>query len=109
MEKVPYKAIVGCIMCVMITTKLNIVITIGILNQFVQDPRYVHLRAIKWIMKYLQGMHDYQLQFTRMGKDDEMTFTTYYDSNQGENFDKRKLTIGYINFFWDNVIVSLEQ
>jgi hypothetical protein len=44
-----------------------------------------------------------------MGKDDEMTFTTYYDSNSGENFDKRKLTIGYINFFWDNVIVSLEQ
>jgi len=81
MEKVPYKAIVGCIMCVMITTKLNIVITIGILNQFVQDPRYVHLRAIKWIIKYLQGMHDYWLQFTRMGKDDEMTFTTYYDSN----------------------------
>jgi hypothetical protein len=24
MEKVPYKAIVGCIMCVMITTRLNI-------------------------------------------------------------------------------------
>jgi L-asparagine transporter-like permease len=47
MEKVPYKAIVGCMMGVMITTRLNIVIKIGILNQFVQDPRYVHLRATK--------------------------------------------------------------
>jgi hypothetical protein len=54
MEKVPYKAIVGCIMCVMITIRLNIVITIRILNQFVQDPRYVHLKALEWIMKYLQ-------------------------------------------------------
>ncbi len=24
-------------------------------------------------------MHDYWLQFTRMGRDDEMVFTTYYD------------------------------
>ncbi len=40
-----------------------------------------------------------------MGKDDEMTFTTYYDSNQGDNLDERKLTIGYVVFFLDNAIV----
>ncbi len=47
--------------------------------------------------------------FTRIGKDDEMTFTTYHDSKQGENLNKRKLTIGYVVFFLDNAIVDLEQ
>jgi hypothetical protein len=59
MEKVPYKAIVGCIMCVMITTRLNIMITIGILNQFVQDPRW---RAPKSLVEPTWGFNYVELR-----------------------------------------------
>ncbi len=46
-----------------------------------QDPRYVFWKVVNLITEYLQGTCDYWLQFTRMRKDDEMIFTSYYESN----------------------------
>jgi len=43
MEKIPYyKVAVGCIMYSMIATRLDVVIILGIVNQFMQNPSYAH-------------------------------------------------------------------
>jgi hypothetical protein len=45
MAKIPYKQVVGNIMYVMIITKPNIAIMMGIMNQFMQDPKLLHWKA----------------------------------------------------------------
>lgn len=53
MAKIPYRQVVSNIMYVMITTRLDITIAIGIVSQFMQDLRLLHLKAMKRISKYL--------------------------------------------------------
>jgi hypothetical protein len=54
MEKIPYcKAVVGCIMYSMIATRLDVVIVVGVVNQFMQNPSYAHWRVVKQIKWYL--------------------------------------------------------
>jgi hypothetical protein len=38
-------------------------------GQSMQNRWYLHLRAIKWIMRYLQRTCEYWLQFTGMAND----------------------------------------
>ncbi len=65
MEKIPYyKVAVGCIMYSMIATRLDVVIILGIVNQFMQNPSYAHQKVVKQIKWYLQDTYEYQLQFT---------------------------------------------
>jgi hypothetical protein len=40
-------------MYVMITIRLDITIVIGIMSQFMQDLKLLHLKAVKRILKYL--------------------------------------------------------
>jgi len=54
MEKITYcKAVVGCIMYSMIATRLDVVIVVGVVNQFMQNPSYAHWRVVKQIKWYL--------------------------------------------------------
>ncbi len=96
MEKIPYcKAVVGCIMYSMIATRLDVVIVVGVVNQFMQNPSYAHWRVVKQIKWYLQDTYEYQLQLTRTTMGNEVILTSYYDSNWGGDLDSRKSTIGY--------------
>ncbi len=52
-KKVPYMVAFGSIMYVMIIIRLNIVVVVRMVNQFMQNSKYVHWRAIKQIMSYL--------------------------------------------------------
>lgn len=50
MEKVPYKVAFGSIMWVMIITRLNIVIIVRMVNQFMQNLGYLLWKVMKQIM-----------------------------------------------------------
>jgi hypothetical protein len=47
-------------------------------------------------MKYLQGTHNYWIQFTRIGKDNENIFMSYCDLNWGVGLNTKKSTTKYV-------------
>ncbi len=49
------------------STKLNIAIIVGIISQFMQDLGLPHWRIIKRILRYLQGIKTYFLQYLGVG------------------------------------------
>jgi hypothetical protein len=46
LAKTPYKQIVGNNMYVMITTRPDIAIMMGIMSQFMQDPKLLHWKVV---------------------------------------------------------------
>jgi hypothetical protein len=53
MKGVPYKDIVGSLMYVMVTIRLDLSNAMNIISQFMQDPSLKHWVVAKKILKYL--------------------------------------------------------
>jgi ATP-binding cassette subfamily B (MDR/TAP) protein 1 len=49
MKKVPYQSAVGSLMYCMICIKLDIAYSMGVVSQFLTDPREIHWKAVKRI------------------------------------------------------------
>lgn len=96
MGNMPPEATSGSIIYAMIATRPNIVATIRIVGQCMQNPIYTHYKAMRWIMKYLQGTHNYWLQFTRIWENNEVIFMSYYDMNWGVDLKTKKSTTKYV-------------
>ena len=57
-----YCQMIGSLMY-LTNTRPNISIAVDTLSQFLTDPRYVHLIAVKHILRYLRGTIDYGLKY----------------------------------------------
>ncbi len=68
---------VGKFMFVMIATRPDVTMVVGMMNQFMHKPQLDHYQAIKRILRYLQGTKDYCLQYKAM---DDMVIWGYYDA-----------------------------
>ncbi|XP_016690676.1 secreted RxLR effector protein 161-like [Gossypium hirsutum] len=64
-------------------------------------PLDTHFKAIKRILRYLQGTLDYGLQFTRNSK---FLLKGYSDASWGSNVDDRRSTSGFCVFLGGNLI-----
>ena len=61
---VPYQNTVGSIMYAMLGTRPDIAYAVGAVSQFNANPGQGHWKAVKWILRYLQGTKDHCLQYT---------------------------------------------
>jgi hypothetical protein len=59
-----YRQIIGSLMY-LTNTRPDICFVVNTLSQYLVDPRHVHLVAAKYVMRYLKGMLDYGLFYTR--------------------------------------------
>jgi hypothetical protein len=85
-----YRQIIGSLMY-LTNTKPYICFVVNTLNQFLVEPRHVHLVATKHVMRYLKGTLDCGLSYDG---DHDFTLSGYTNSNWvGSVFD-RKSTSG---------------
>jgi hypothetical protein len=102
MESYPYRAVVGSLMYLMVTTRPDLAYAVSMVSRYMDNPGMAHWRAAKWILRYLKGTQDYCLTFT--GSDPEALYG-YSDSDWAGDLDERKSTYGFIFFLAGNAVM----
>ena len=59
LEKVPYASAVGSLMYAQVCTRLDIAFVVNALGRYLSNPGLNHWKAVKKVMRYLQGTKDY--------------------------------------------------
>ena len=76
MEKVPYASSVGNLMYAQVCTHPDIAFAVNALGRYLSNPGLNHWKAVKKVMRYLQGTKDYMLTHKRS---DQLEVTGYSD------------------------------
>lgn len=63
MAKYLYNAVIGSLMFLAIRTRPDILCTVTKLNQFIENPGYVHWKGIMHMLRYLNITKSLQLHF----------------------------------------------
>ena len=61
-----YRSIVGGL-CYLIHTRPDIAFTVGYISHFMEDPREDHWAAVKRLLRYIKGMVDQGIIFSKTG------------------------------------------
>jgi hypothetical protein len=61
-DHILYKKMVGSLMYLK-TMRPDICFAMNTLNQYMEQPRHVHLVATKYVLRYLKGTLDYGLKY----------------------------------------------
>ena len=90
MNRVPYNKILGMLIWLTTCTRTDIAYAVNQLSRFANAPRLIHWKAMKRLLRYLKGMPDLGLQYT---KDGNSEVVGYSDADWGGRAD-RKSTSG---------------
>jgi len=101
MRGVPYASAVGAIMYAMLGTRPDIAYAVSVVSQFMHDPRPVHWKAVKRILRYLKGTQHYSLTY---GVGQPSHFHGYTDSNWANDKGDRRSVCGYVFFLHGGAI-----
>ena len=95
MSKVLYSNVVGSLMYIMVCTRPDISLAIGVMNRYMHDLRKRHWQVVKWILRYILNTVDVGLIFER---DDNLGqyVVGYVDSAYAGDLDRRRSTISYV-------------
>ncbi|KAH9318634.1 hypothetical protein KI387_020403, partial [Taxus chinensis] len=63
MSRVPYANVVGSLMYVMVSTRLDISHAVGVVSRYMAKPGKEHWAAVKWVLQYLRGISSYCITF----------------------------------------------
>ena len=86
-----YRSIVGSLQS-LTPTSLDIAFTINKLSQFFTAPTTLHWQACKRVLRYLQSIAHFGLQFFNSGS---LTLTAYFDADWGFDLNDRRSIGGY--------------
>ncbi len=91
MKHVPYRQTMGYLMYAMVGTQPDIAIVVGIVSQFMQESRSEHQRAVKCILRYLQGSKEYWIHYfgRQCESSNKMIISGSCDFNWGGDLDTR--------------------
>ncbi len=100
-----YRSIVGAMLYLANTTRMDISFAVGVLSRFVAAPYAIHLTAAKHILRYLKGSAGYKMMFRPMEmQQPRIDLVAYSDADwAGDKFD-RKSTTGMIVQLFGNTI-----
>jgi hypothetical protein len=79
-----------------VCTHFDIAFVIGMLGRYQNDPGMDHWKAVKKILRYLQGTKNYIFTFR---KSDNLEVIGYSDSDFFDYVDNKKSTSAYIFMF----------
>ncbi|KAK2985310.1 hypothetical protein RJ640_024306 [Escallonia rubra] len=65
MERIPYASAVGSLMYAQVCTRLDIAYVVGMLGRYQINPGMGHWKAVKKVMRYLQGTKDFMLTYRK--------------------------------------------
>jgi ribonuclease HI len=63
MQRVPHCEAIGSLMYTSVATWLDITFAVLTLSQFLENPGESHWKAVKWVFRYLAGMHRMALTY----------------------------------------------
>ncbi|XP_052487964.1 secreted RxLR effector protein 161-like [Gossypium raimondii] len=95
-----FRSVVGALQYVVIT-RPDIAFAVNKVCQYMHKPLDTHSKAVKRIMRYLQGTLEFGLQFTRHSK---LLLEGYSDASWGSDIDDRRSTSGFCIFFGGNPV-----
>ncbi|XP_016732652.1 secreted RxLR effector protein 161-like [Gossypium hirsutum] len=95
-----YRSIVGALQYVVIT-RPDIAYSVNKVCQFMHNPLDVHFKAVKRILRYLQGTLSYGVRFTRASK---FLLEGYSDASWGVDIDDRRSTSRFYIFLGGNPV-----
>jgi hypothetical protein len=93
MKTVPYASAVGSIMYAQVCTRPDLAFVTGMLGRYQSNPGPDHWKAVKKVLRYLQGTKNYMLIFR---KSDNLEVIGYSDADFAGCVDTKKSTSGYI-------------
>ena len=87
MKNIPYASIVGSVMYVQVYTRPDIVFVVSMLGKYQSNPSMDHWRAVKKVLRYLQGTKEYMLMYRRTDNLEiigysNLDFSGYVDSRK---------------------------
>ncbi|MEQ1735077.1 MAG: reverse transcriptase domain-containing protein [Rhodoglobus sp.] len=99
LTKENFRRLIGALLYAACSTRPDIAYMISLLSSFVADPQDRHLRALKKVLRYLNGTRAHGIEYHR-GKDlEEGRLTLFVDSDHaGDKRDRRSIT-GFIAKF----------
>ena len=93
MKAMPYASAVGSIMYAQVCTRPDLAYVTGVLGRYQKNPGLDHWKAVKKVLRYLQGTKNYMLTY---GKSDNLVVVGYSDADFAGCVDDKKSTSGYI-------------
>jgi len=93
MDNIPYASIVGSLMYAQTCTRPDISFAAGMLGRYQSNLRLDHWKAVKKVLRYLQGTKNHMLTYKRS---DHLEVIGYTDSDFTNCIDTRKSTFGYV-------------
>jgi hypothetical protein len=93
MKTVPYASAVGSIMYAQVCTRPDLAFVTGMLGRYQSNPGPDHWKAVKKVLRYLQGTKNYMLKFR---ESDNLEVVGYSDADFAGCVDTKKSTSGYI-------------
>ncbi|GJS49538.1 zinc finger, CCHC-type containing protein [Tanacetum coccineum] len=82
------------------------VLAVGLLSRFMQDPKEIHLKAVKQVIRYIKGTKEHGIIYKKEGG---CKITGYSDSSYGINIDQGKGTTGIVFYFGESPITWCTQ
>ncbi|KAJ9554040.1 hypothetical protein OSB04_018085 [Centaurea solstitialis] len=104
-EATHYRKLVGCLRY-LLHTRPDLTYSVGVVSRYMQSPRESHARAIKQILRYLQGTTSFGINYER-GND--MKLVGYSDSSHNVDVDDGRSTTGHVFYLGTSPITWCSQ
>jgi hypothetical protein len=97
MSHVPYASVVGCLMYVMICTRLDIAHAVRVISRYISKLGKDHWKTIKRVFKYFHETTTYGLCYQgRPRLDIVLKIHGFVDADSARDLNSKISTIGYV-------------
>ncbi|KAH9649101.1 hypothetical protein KPL70_025857 [Citrus sinensis] len=104
MKNVPYANAVGCLMYAMVLTRPDLSHSMSVVSRYMAQPGREHWRAVRWIMRYLNGSLSHGLVYGRSkGRNDGLL--GFVDSDYAGDLDRRRSLTGFM-FMYEGCLIN---
>ncbi|KAH9647611.1 hypothetical protein KPL70_025255 [Citrus sinensis] len=104
MKNVPYANAVGCLMYAMVLTRPDLSHSVSVVSRYMAQPGREHWRAVRWIMRYLNGSLSHGLVYGRSkGRNDGLL--GFVDSDYAGDLDRRRSLTGFM-FMYEGCLIN---
>ncbi|GJZ99829.1 ribonuclease H-like domain, reverse transcriptase, RNA-dependent DNA polymerase [Tanacetum coccineum] len=95
-----YRSLIRCLRY-LLHTRPDLSYSVGLLSRFMQEPREQHMKAIRQVLRYVQGTKDHGITYKH---NEGNKIHGYSDSSYGVNTQEGKGTTGIIFYYGESPI-----
>jgi hypothetical protein len=99
-----YRQAIGSLIYLMINTRPDICYSVSVLSRFMQQPRELHWRYLKRLLRYVKTTIDYSIIYTK-NSSKMIELVGYSDADYAGDIEDRKSTSGY-TFKYKGCLIS---